>query len=149
MGRLSYVIRPSVFVDSKLSKLGSSIPQRMGDRNTNSFVDYISKVGLLSPWERLLWVVKLPKSWEKLYLQRDRERIHNCKFSIIPPRNGSSETDSQGEVSDLVNLRGTSYPFRPKGSLSVTQGGVFQSLSQVQLLQLMDCRSGSSLHRIS
>ena len=49
MGRLGYVIRPSVFVDCKLSKLGSRIPQRMGDRNTNSFDDYISKVDLLSP----------------------------------------------------------------------------------------------------
>ena len=49
MGRLSDVIRPSVLVDCKLSKLGSSIPQRMRVRNTNSFDDYISKVGLLSP----------------------------------------------------------------------------------------------------
>ena len=49
MGRLGYVIRLSVFVDCKLSKLGSRIPQRMGDRNTNSFDDYISKVDLLSP----------------------------------------------------------------------------------------------------
>lgn len=130
MGRLGYVIRPSVFVDCKLSKLGSSIPQRTGDRNTNSFDDYISKVGLLSPWERSLWAVKLPRSWEKLYLQRDRQRIQNFKFSIIPQRNERSETYSQGEVSNLVNLRGTLWPFRskmtwPNESLSVIQGGVF------------------------
>lgn len=130
MGRLSDVIRPSVLVDCKLSKLGSSIPQRMRVRNTNSFDDYISKVGLLSPWERPLWAVKLPRSWEKLYLQRDRQRIHNCKVSITPQRNERSETNSQGEVSNLVNLRGTSWPFRskttwPNESLSVIQGGVF------------------------
>lgn len=43
------MIRPSVFVDCHLLKLGSSNPQRLGDRVRNSLGDYIPKRRLPGP----------------------------------------------------------------------------------------------------
>lgn len=64
-------IRPSVFANWLLSKLGSS-PRLMveGAEGAVSFCDCISKGWLPSPRGRRSWVVKWARVWEKVYISK-------------------------------------------------------------------------------
>ena len=56
---------------------------RQGNRCPIFWDDYISKRWLPSPIERLSWVVKLARGWEKIYISKGQERIYNYKSSKV------------------------------------------------------------------
>lgn len=67
------MIRPSVYTNWYISKLSSYPPQRLRDRVSLFFDDYILKRCLLCHWGSHSWVVK-PAN-KNIKYQRGRERV--------------------------------------------------------------------------
>lgn len=88
------VMEPSVFANWYLVKLDTSPPMETGIRDPVFFNDFISKESHPGTWETCSWIVKLARSWEKIYITKEQRRY--LHFQLL-----ASKCYKKREVRDL------------------------------------------------